>query len=80
MRLVENTRAGLAPDFQEEGFLRPDEVALIEGGEYRECLVSPRSAAEYGVPTNGAATAEMPQSLEVGAGSIPRAGCAPSAR
>jgi predicted Zn-dependent protease len=73
VRLVENARAGLAPDFQEEGFLRPDEVALIEGGEYRECLVSPRSAAEYGVPTNGAFAAEMPQSLEVDAGSIPRA-------
>ena len=73
VRLVENTRAGLAPDFQEEGFLRPDEVPLIEGGEYRECLASPRSAAEYGVPTNGAFAAEMPQSLEVGAGSIRRA-------
>jgi predicted Zn-dependent protease len=73
VRLVENTRTGLAPDFQEEGFLRPDEVPLIEGGKYRECLASPRSAAEYGVPTNGALAAEMPQSLEVGAGSIPRA-------
>jgi len=73
VRLVENTRTGLAPDFQEEGFVRPDEVPLIESGEYRECLASPRSAAEYGVPTNGALAAEMPQSLEVGAGSIPRA-------
>jgi predicted Zn-dependent protease len=73
VRLVENTCAGLAPDFQEEGFLRPDQVPLIEGGAYRECLASPRSAAEYGVPTNGAFAAEMPQSLEVGAGSVPRA-------
>jgi predicted Zn-dependent protease len=73
VRLVENAGAGLAPDFQEEGFLRPDEVPLIEGGAYRDCLVSPRSAAEYGVPTNGAFAAEMPQSLEVRAGGIPRA-------
>jgi hypothetical protein len=63
VRLVENTCAGLAPDFQEEGFLRPDQVPLIESGAYRECLASPRSAAEYGVPTNGAFAAEMPHDL-----------------
>jgi predicted Zn-dependent protease len=73
VRLVENALDGLAPDFQEEGFLRPDEVPLIEAGEYRECLVSPRSAAEYGVKTNGAFTEEMPRSLEVEPGGIPRA-------
>ena len=56
VRLSENFERGLAPDFQEEGFLRPPEVPLIADGRYRECLASPRSAAEYGVPTNGAAS------------------------
>jgi hypothetical protein len=45
--------------------------ALIDGGAYRDCLVSPRSAVEYGVPTNGASAAESPVSIEVGAGRVP---------
>ncbi len=50
----ENTRDGVAPNFQEAGFIKPDQVTLIEAGAFRDCLVSPRSAQEYGVPTNGA--------------------------
>ncbi len=74
VRLVENTRDGLAPDFQEEGFRRPDRVSLIDAGAYRDCLASPRSAAEYGVPTNGASASEMPQSLDFASGGIPIGG------
>jgi predicted Zn-dependent protease len=70
VRLVENSRDGLAAGFQEEGFLRPDAVPLIERGAYAECLASPRSAAEYGVPTNGASASEMPQSLDVAPGEV----------
>lgn len=69
--LVENTRDGIAPNFQEAGFPKPERVALIEGGAYRECLVSPRSAQEYGVSTNGASGAEMAQSLDLAPGSVP---------
>ncbi|MGH7897273.1 MAG: metallopeptidase TldD-related protein [Candidatus Binatia bacterium] len=70
--LVENTRDGFAPDFQQEGFLGPAEVRLIEAGAYRECLASPRTAAEYGEPNNGASASEMPQSLDLAAGEIPK--------
>jgi predicted Zn-dependent protease len=66
----ENARDGFAPDFQEEGFRRPDRVSLIDGGAYCDCLTSPRSAAEFGVSTNGACASEMPQSLDVAAGTI----------
>ena len=52
--LRENTRDGVAPNFQGAGFIKPDQVTLIEAGTFRDCLVSPRSAKEYGVPTNGA--------------------------
>jgi predicted Zn-dependent protease len=69
--LAENTREGIAPNFQEAGFLKPERVELIEGGAYRECLVSPRSAREYGVSTNGASGAEMAQSLDMGPGALP---------
>jgi predicted Zn-dependent protease len=71
VHLVENTRDGVASNFQESGFIKPDQVTLIGGGAFRDCLVSPRSAKEYGVPTNGADDDEMPESLEVAAGEIP---------
>ncbi len=70
--LREHTRAGVAPNFQGAGFIKPDQVTLIEAGVFRDCLVSPRSAKEYGVPTNGASGGETPQSLEMAAGVIPR--------
>jgi predicted Zn-dependent protease len=71
VRIVENTRDGFAPDFQEAGFLRPDEVTLVGNGLYRDCLVSPRSSLEYGVPTNGASAGEAPLSVDVAAGDLP---------
>ena len=72
--LTENTADGIAPDFQDAGFIRPPRVVLVEGGAYGDCLVSPRSAAEYGVETNGASAGETPASIEVGAGTIPAEG------
>ncbi len=71
IRMVENTAEGVAPDFQDAGFLRPDAVTLIDAGEYCDCLVSPRSAVEYGVPTNGASGVEAPSSIDMAAGTLP---------
>jgi predicted Zn-dependent protease len=68
----ENTRDGVAPNFQGAGFIKPENVTLIEAGDFRDCLVSPRSAKEYGVPTNGASNAEAPESVEMAAGAIAR--------
>ncbi len=70
--ILENTKDGLTANFQGEGFLKPEKVTLIEKGAYRDCLVSPRSAREYGVPTNGAAGWEAPESVEMAAGDIPQ--------
>lgn len=72
--LVEHTAGGVAPNFQEQGFLRPDAVPLLRAGGYAECLVSPRSAQEYGVATNGASAGEAPESLDLAAGDLPQAG------
>jgi predicted Zn-dependent protease len=69
--LSENTAAGVAPDFQAAGFVRPDRVILIEDGCYRDCLVSPRSAAEYGVAGNGAGDHEAPLSMDMAPGDLP---------
>jgi predicted Zn-dependent protease len=71
--LTEATGAGAAPGFQREGFLKPASVTLIDKGEYRDCLVSPRSAAEFGVSTNGASGGETPASLDMAAGELPEA-------
>ncbi len=69
--IVENTRDGIAPNFQSAGFIRPDQVPLIHAGAYAGALVSPRSAVEFGVPTNGASPAESPQSVDLSAGNLP---------
>lgn len=71
--LRENTAEGVAPNFQRQGFLKPDAVTMISEGGFADCLVSPRSAKEYGVPTNGANVQEAPESLDMAAGDIPRA-------
>lgn len=71
--IVENARDGVAPNFQEAGFIKPDRVVLIEDGVFKNCLVSPRSAKEYGMATNGASNGEAPESVEVAAGDIPAA-------
>ncbi len=72
--LRENTRDGLAPGFQSKGFLKPDAVTLIEGGVYKNCLTSPRSAAEFGAVQNGADdNAESPQSLDMAPGDLAEA-------
>ncbi len=69
--LRENTGAGIAAGFQGEGFVRPSAVSLVEAGRLSAPLVSPRSAREYGVPTNGANASETPESLDLAAGTLP---------
>ena len=69
--LRENTREGVAPNFDAAGFIKPDEVTLIDAGGLADCLVSPRSAKEYGVPTNGAGSGEAPESVDMAAGQVP---------
>jgi predicted Zn-dependent protease len=70
--LRENTRDGVAPNFQSAGFIKPEQVTLIAAGAFGDCLVSPRSAQEYAVPTNGATAGEAPESVDMAAGHIPR--------
>ncbi len=71
--LLENTGVGLACGFQAEGFLRPDSVRLVESGRLGAALVSPRSAREYNVATNGANASESPESLDLAGGTLAEA-------
>lgn len=70
LTLTENTAAGIAADFQSAGFIRPAHVMLVENGQYRDSLVSPRSAAEYAVASNAASASESPLSLDMSAGEL----------
>ncbi|MGZ8212326.1 MAG: TldD/PmbA family protein [Burkholderiales bacterium] len=63
--MLENTETGIAPAFQQDGFVKPSRVTLIDRGRLADSLVSPRSAREYGLQTNGAGPEESPQSLEI---------------
>lgn len=67
---VENTRAGVAPNFQEDGYGKPDQVRLIDRGRLADSLVSPRSAKEYAVTANGASAWESAESIDVAAGEL----------
>jgi predicted Zn-dependent protease len=69
--LTENTADSTGPAFSAAGFAKPARVELIRQGQYVGTLCSPRSAREYGVPTNGARDDEMPQALDLQAGTLP---------
>lgn len=62
---------GLAPIFTSSGFIKPDHVQLIKDGRYQDCLVSARSAMEYGGVTN--VDYEFPGALDMAAGNLPGA-------
>jgi predicted Zn-dependent protease len=69
--MSENTGEGVSPNFDDRGFVKPDRVDMIAQGRFKQALVSPRSAKEYGVPTNAANGYEAPDSFDMAAGDIP---------
>ncbi len=71
--LVEDTAHGLGPTFTSAGFLKPDRVALVEGGKLVGTLVSPRSAREYGVATTASSEREAPDALAMAPGELSEA-------
>jgi predicted Zn-dependent protease len=70
IHLVENTAGGLAPGFQGDGFIKPERIALVEGGRLAGSMVSPRSAKEYDIAANGADNDEAFASIDLAAGSL----------
>ena len=66
----ENTAEGIAPAFQDEGFARPAEVPLVDAGRMVGSLVNPRTAREFTLVHNGANASEVPESLDMRAGSV----------
>jgi predicted Zn-dependent protease len=65
---IENHKSGLTPAFTATGFIKPDQVTLIDNGIYQDCLANARSAKEFGLPVN--CNIEHPQSLEIAGGDL----------
>ena len=70
--LQENSGAGIAPGFQADGFIKTGTVKLIDAGKFAGALVSPRSAREFELDTNGANGGESPEALDMAAGELHR--------
>lgn len=70
IRIMENIKNGISPNFQSEGYIKPEGVVFINNGIYENSLVSPRTSKEYGIKTNGANSEESPVSLDMHPGSI----------
>jgi predicted Zn-dependent protease len=68
--MSEDIASGVAPAFQAEGFARPDAVPLIVDGDLAGSLVSPRTAREFDLLTNGANGAESPEALSMAGGDL----------
>jgi len=68
VNIIENHKSGLTPQFTDTGFIKPEQVSLIEKGAYQHCLANSRSAKEFGLPVN--CNIEQPQSLEIAGGEL----------
>ena len=68
--IVEDFAGGIACGFQSEGFTRPDRMPLIESGTLVGSLVSPRTAREFDLATNGANASELPEALSMSGGAL----------
>ncbi len=69
--LRENPADGLAPSFDDSGFPRPPQVALIKAGAHGGALISARTAKEYELAANGANEEESMQSADLDGGTLP---------
>lgn len=60
-----------AAHFQQDGFVKPERLDLIDAGRPAALLVSPRSAREFGLASNGASQSEAPSALCLSPGALP---------
>ncbi|MBC8782246.1 Zn-dependent protease [Pseudomonas sp. AP19] len=72
LKVDEQISGSLSQAFSTEGYPRGD-VTLINAGKAQGQLINSRSAAEYGLSTNGASSDESPSALQMAAGSLAQA-------
>lgn len=68
--LTENMQNSVGPNFQAQGFLKPEQLMLIEQGRLKNTLISPKTAKEYGLSHNGADANETMVSMDLAAGTL----------
>jgi len=68
--ITEDIAGGLAPAFDEAGFTKPPRIDLVRDGRRGGSMVSPRTGAEYGIPSNGASEDEGMAAMAVDAGTL----------
>lgn len=68
--LWENIEAGIGPNFQAQGFLKKNHIPIIENGELKNTLISPKTAKEYQLDHNGADDNEAMCAIDMKAGSL----------
>tara|TARA_B100001109_G_scaffold68650_1_gene55934 strand:+ start:5148 stop:6473 length:1326 start_codon:yes stop_codon:yes gene_type:complete len=66
----ENIKDGLSPNFNADGFIKPENISMIANGEFIESLTSPRSSIEYSVTHNASSSSEYPSSIDMKEGII----------
>ncbi len=66
----ENIKDGLSPNFNSDGFIKPENIKMITNGEFIESLTSPRSSIEYSVLHNASGSSEYPCSIDMKEGTI----------
>ncbi len=68
--LSEDFTAGRVPRFNDKAEVAPERIDLIERGELKTCLVSSRTASEYGLQSNQAAEGEYLRSAVMATGEL----------
>lgn len=72
VNIFENTEEGIAPSFQNAGYIKPGRISLVSEGQKATLLCSPRTAKEYDLPHNGS-DSETPAALTMAAGELAEA-------
>lgn len=70
LSITENIKEGASANFQEDGFVKPQQVVFLHEGSLQNCLISPRTAKEYNLITNGSNSEESPTALNIYPGSL----------
>lgn len=68
--LYDNSLTAIGPNFQEDGFLKPDKLVIVERGEFKNAAISPKTAKEYDLNHNGASSSESLVSMDMAAGDL----------
>lgn len=68
--LCENTKSGVGPNFQCQGFIKKDSIELIKNGKLVNSLICPRTAVEYKLDHNGADAGEAMSAMDMRGGNL----------